>query len=142
MAADHFTTCIKVSKINPYRSTCTIPVAATHTTTCPVRAMKTFLHKSQHSSSFPLFTLHTGEFLTRQHLTQLLRRLLEATGLTPEQATHYNSHSLRLGAATMPPHLGFPAGSINPQAGGRAQHASVTSTPRQRHCCKWRKSDE
>ena len=44
----HLTIVINASKIDPFRVTSTLPVAATHTSTCPVRAMKAFLRMARH----------------------------------------------------------------------------------------------
>ena len=43
----HLTIVIKASKTDPFRVTSTLPVAATHTSTCPVRAMKAFLRMAR-----------------------------------------------------------------------------------------------
>jgi hypothetical protein len=108
---------IKAAKNDPYRATCTLPVAATGTSTCPVAAMVRYLSHGWHGPSLPLFTLASGEFLTRAHLTTTLRRLLQATGLSPQQAKQYGSHSLRIGAATEAAAAGLPTWLI--QAAGR-----------------------
>lgn len=79
--------------------------------------MKKFLRSSKHSGSHPLFTLHSGQYLTRAILTRQLRHLLEATGLSTEQASQYSSHSLRIGAATTAAEAGLPSWLI--QAAGR-----------------------
>ena len=99
---------VKASKSDPFRASCTLPVAATGTSTCPVRAMRGFLNGSRHMLWKPLFTLSSGEFLTRARLTHLLRKLLQATGMSAEQSRRYGSHSLRIGAATDAAAAGLP----------------------------------
>ena len=101
----YFTLTIKASKTNPYRASCRFPVAATHTITCPVRAMRAFLRSRRHSFSLPLFTLHSGKYLTRSHLRKIMRGLLQAAGLTPTQASQYSSHRGRGGRTPQLAHL-------------------------------------
>ena len=120
--SNYLTIKIKGSKTDPYRASCTMPVAATHTNICPVRAMRNFLSHAHHSPSLPLFTLRSGHFLTRERLTCVLRDLLEATGLPPDQAKLYGSHSLRIGAATAAASAGLPTWLI--QAAGRWKSAA------------------
>ena len=89
----------KGSKTDSFGTTAKIVVAATSTPTCPVQAMKIFLRAtSDHlPATRPLFTLTTRNYPTRQVLTDRIRSLLQATGITPAQASHYSSHSLHLG---------------------------------------------
>ena len=112
----HLSLLIKAFKTDSYRKTCTLPVAATGNNTCPVAAMRQFLAHARHHSSRPLFTLTSGEFLTRAHLTAVLRKLLQATGLSAAQAKQYGTHSLRIGAATDAAAAGLPSWLI--QAAG------------------------
>ena len=115
--ASYLTIKIKASKGDPCRAACTLPVAATDTATCPVRAMRRFLSQSNYPVSRPLFTLNSGEFLTRPRLTTILRRLLQATGMSEEHSHLYGSHSLRIGTATDAGAAGLPDWLI--QAAGR-----------------------
>ena len=117
LQSDKIILTVKASKTDPYSTTCTLPVAATNTSTCPVRAMRKFLNSTHHSSHLPLFILHSGDFLTKAHLTSVIRTLLQASGLTPAQAKKYSSHSLRIGAATEAAAAGLPTWLI--QAAGR-----------------------
>ena len=107
---------IKASKTDPFRRSTIIPIAATGTSTCPVRAMcRYFSATRHHRRSQPLFVDHAGHYLTRQKLTSVLRALLEAAGYPK---THqYSSHSLRIGAATAAAGAGLPTWLI--QAAGR-----------------------
>ena len=118
LSPGHYSILIKGSKTDPYRATTTVMVAATGTATCPVKAMKAFLRATRHNrADRPLFTLSTGKYLTRHALTDAIRTLLLATGLTPEQAARYSSHSLRIGAATAAAAAGLPTWLI--QTAGR-----------------------
>ena len=118
----HLSLLIKASKTDSYRKTCTLPVAATGNNTCPVAAMRQFLAHARHHSSCPLFTLTFGEFLTRARLTAVLRKLLQATGLSAAQAKQYGTHSLRIGATTDAAAAGLPSWLI--QAAGRWKGAT------------------
>ena len=100
---------IKASKSDPYRVSCTLPVGATDTPTCPVRAVRKFLSKAKHRPSRPLFTLSSGEFLTWSRLTSILRKLLRVASLTSKETPYYGSHSLRIGAATDAAAAGLPS---------------------------------
>ena len=113
----HYTVLIKASKTDPYKCSTQVTVAATHTNTCPVQAMQSFLKRSNHRSSLPLFTLSSGRYLTLPMLTTAIRTLLQAAGLTPQQAAQYSSHSLRIGAATAAAEAGLPTWLI--QRAGR-----------------------
>ena len=113
---------IKASKSDRFRATCTLPVAATGTSTCPVKAMRRFLAHAHHRPSQPLFTLSSGKFLTRSRLTNVIRRLLRATGLSMQEAKRYGTHSLRICAATDAAASGLPSWLI--QAAGRWKSAA------------------
>ena len=117
LATGSYSVVIKGSKTDQDRRSVKLKVGATGTTTCPVRAMRAFLKEATHRRSTPLFTLSSGQYLTRTKLTSSLRLLLEATGLTPEQAARYSSHSLRIGAATEAAAAGLPTWLI--QTAGR-----------------------
>ena len=122
MARDHLTIRIKASKTDPYRASCSLPVAATGKPSCPVKAVRAFLRRSQHSRALPLFTLHSGKFLPRDRLTRWIRQLLRRAGLSPEQVAQYSSHNLRIGAATEAAAAGLPSWLI--QAAGRWKSAA------------------
>ena len=107
LATGSYSVVIKWLKTDQDRRSVKLMVGATGTTMCPVRAMRAFLKVATHRRSAPLFTLSSGQYLTRTKLTSL-RSLLEATGLTPEQAAQYSSHSLRIGAATEAAAAGLP----------------------------------
>ena len=108
---------IKASKSDTFRATCTLPVATIGTPTCPVKAMGRFLAHAHHRPTQPLFTLSSGQFLTRSRLTNVIRRLLQATGLSRQEAERYGTHNLRIGAATDAAASGLPSWLI--QAAGR-----------------------
>ena len=108
---------IKAPKTDQYEATCQLPVAATGRPTCPVWAMRKFLRKARHAGSLPLFTLKSGQFLTRDHLTRLLRTLLRHCGIPSQQVRGYSSHSLQTGTTTEAASVGLPIWLI--QAAGR-----------------------
>ena len=121
--ASYLTITIKPSKGDPFRAACTLPVTATGTATCPVRAMRRFLSQSNYPASRPLFTLSSGKFLTRPRLTTILWRLLQATGMSKEHSHLYGSHSLCIGAATDVGAAGLPNWLI------QARCSTITSAP-------------
>ena len=107
---------IKAAKTDPFRQSTILPVAATGTSTCPVRAMCEYLSATgNHRRSRPLIVHHSGHYLTRQTLTSVLRSLLETAGYP--NSHQYSSHSLRIGAATAAASAGLPTWLI--QAAGR-----------------------
>ena len=99
---------IKQSKTNPFRASHTILIAATQTSTCPVRALHIYLklRNQKQPTSNPLFIFEDGRFLTREAFTQELRHLLQNAGFQP---TAYASHSFRIGAATTAAAAGLPS---------------------------------
>ena len=107
---------IKVSKTDPFRRSCTVTVGATLSSTCPVSALRNYLHQRPATAApTPLFTFADGSFLTRPSLTRHLRRLLQSVaGCTPAS---FASHSFRIGAATTAAAVGLPDWQI--QAMGR-----------------------
>ena len=105
---------IKASKTDPFRTTCTITLGETRTSTCPVAALRKYLHCTHLSPGTPLFQFRDRSFLTRTSLTAHLRSLLRSSGTDP--AT-FASHSFRIGAATTAAAAGLPDWQI--QALGR-----------------------
>ena len=96
---------LRQSKTDPFRRGHTITIQATSTSTCPVRAINCFAELS---------TLRSGSVyygsrftpLSRDHLTDVLRRLLQRAGY---QQCLYSSHSFRIGAVTTAAAAGLPA---------------------------------
>lgn len=105
---------IKASKTDPFRSTCTVTVGATHTSTCPVAALTKYVYHVNQPQHTPLFQFEDGSFLTRPALTAHLRTLLRSIGA---DSTSFASHSFRIGAATTAAAAGLPVWQI--QAMGR-----------------------
>ena len=96
---------LRQSKTDPFRRGHIITIQATSTSTCRVRAINCFAELS---------TLRSGSvyyggcftLLSRDHLTDVLRRLLQQSGY---QQCLYSSHSFRIGAATTAAAAGLPA---------------------------------
>ena len=108
--------CIKASKTDPFRTSCTVTIGSTLSSTCPVSALRKYLDLcSTQSHRNPLFVFQDGNFLTRPALTRHLRTLLQSTPANPSEA--YASHSFRIGAATTAAAAGLPDWQI--QAMGR-----------------------
>ena len=105
---------IKASKTDPFRKGCTVTIGATATSTCPLRAVQSYVALRRGQPPSPAFVFEDGSYLTRQRLTTSLRELLLAAGLDPD---HYASHSFRIGAATTAASAGLPDWQI--QAMGR-----------------------
>lgn len=87
---------IKASKTDPFRQGCTIYIGTTKASICPVGAVLSFM-VVRGSAPGPLFTLASGQFLTRERMVAELRAALRARGI---RADDYAGHSFRIGAAT------------------------------------------
>ena len=85
--------CIKVSKTDPFRQGQTIRLAASGSSTCPVRSLQKHLNNCPNGKQ-PLFTFQDTTFLTRQTLSALVKQLLRTSELPG-----LSSHSFRIGAA-------------------------------------------
>ena len=96
---------LRQSKTDPFRRGHTITIQATSTSTCPVRAINCFAELSTLRSGS---VYYGGRFtpLSRDHLTEVLRHLLQQAGY---QQCLYSSHSFRIGAATTAAAAGLPA---------------------------------
>lgn len=65
---------------------------------CPCKAMLLHLARRQRDPAHaPLFRCRNGTPLSRAKFVELLKKVVQLSGLNPD---HYNSHSLRIGAAT------------------------------------------
>ena len=95
---------IKCSKTDPFRTGCIIRIGSTGGQSCPVVAL---LHYSNiHPFPIgPLFIFANGFFLTRSHITNLLR-------LSLPDVPHINTHSFRIGGATAAASAGIPDSTI------------------------------
>ena len=96
---------LRQSKTDPFRRGHTITIQATSTSTCPVRAINCFAELSTLRSGS---VYYGGRFtpLSRDHLTEVLRHLLQQAGY---QQCLYSSHSFRIGAVTTAAAAGLPA---------------------------------
>lgn len=97
---------IKASKTDQTRKGTRLKIGATHSSICPVRAMEKYLKYCKPTGTpLPLFTFSNGTFLTRSTFQDYLCSLLAKAGLDP---TMFNTHSLRIGAATTAAAVGLP----------------------------------
>lgn len=88
----------KISKTDQGRSGHRIHIWATGTDTCPIKALRAYLSQQPlKSTQSPLFQFASGEPLSRRTVSHHLRHLAALAGLNP---AHFNTHSLRTGAAT------------------------------------------
>lgn len=84
---------IKASKTDPFRSGCTIRLAAIpHDALCPVHSMRRYL-AVRGLQVGPLFIFHDGAFLTRKFLVAFLHISLPGV-------PNINTHSFRIGGAS------------------------------------------
>lgn len=74
-----------------------IILGRTHTPTCPVSALVSYLEIHQDSQG-PFFVDSANNPITKAHFTQWVRELLKGIGLP--QHHNYAGHSFRIGAAT------------------------------------------
>ena len=95
---------LKSSKTDPFRMGCSITLAPSGRSVCAVRAMRRYLAHQRPGNSTPLF-FSTGQFLTRDKVTSILRLQLQRLGFATES---YASHSFRIGAATTATEAGLP----------------------------------
>ncbi len=79
---------LRRAKTDRFGHSVTLVIGPTGTSTCPVVAMRAFLHKRNHSCNGPLFVLQCGRFLTRRKVSSMLRVLLHSAGVDP---TGYSS---------------------------------------------------
>ena len=86
------------SKTDPFQQGHQITIAATNTSTCPVRAMHKYVSVvPARDRTGPLFSVGRFSPLSRVNVTATLRQLLHNTNVMPSS---YASHSFRIGAAT------------------------------------------
>ena len=87
---------IKQSKTDPFRMGTKVYMGKTGLPICPVRAMTAYL-ATRSPQPGPLFIFPSGEPLTRTLLVRHLHQALQQAGFN---ASSYNGHSFRIGAAT------------------------------------------
>jgi len=108
---------LKSSKTDPFRKGCSITLSPSGQSVCAVRAMRRYLDHQPPRSATPLYFFSTGQFLTRDTVTSILRHLLQRLGFSTESCA---SHSFRIGAATTAAEAGLPPGLSKPLADGPA----------------------
>ena len=97
---------IKSSKTDPFRKGQQIALGASHTKVCPIRSMHRYWqHRRKIPHNLPLFVLDNGGFLTREKLVSTLKELLQELGM---EASHFSTHSFRIGATTTAARIGIP----------------------------------
>ena len=87
---------LKRSKTDPFGAGLTIHIGKTGNEICPVAAVLAYL-AIRPPSPGPLFIFKDGSSLSRPRLVQALRQALSAAGI---DASQFNGHSFRIGAAT------------------------------------------
>ena len=87
---------IKQSKTDPFRKGVTLSLGRTFNKLCPVAAMAAYLVKRGQRPG-PLFQFQDGRFLTRQRMVDYVQKALHTAKV---EASSYNGHSFRIGAAT------------------------------------------
>ena len=95
---------IRASKTDPFRSGCTIRIAAIADSLCAVHLMRQFL-RSHPVGYGPLFTFGPRHYLIRQDVVTLLRRCLPSV-------VAINTHSFRIGGASTAASSGVPDNHI------------------------------
>ena len=86
---------IKISKSDPFRQGFVLRIAKTRERLCPFSAMTWFLSFRRLLGPGPLFRLSNGQFLTRDHIVQVLARVFPHV-----PAAIMGSHSFRIGGAS------------------------------------------
>ena len=87
---------LKTSKTDPFGKGCSIILGPSGRSVCAVQAKRRYLDHQPPPSATPLYFFSTGQFLTRDKVTSILRLLLQRLGFATES---YASHSFRIGAA-------------------------------------------
>ena len=94
---------LKASKTDPFRKGCFIHISRGNSLLCAVQSLITYLHV-QGKGAGPLFLFQGGRPLSRAALSDWLRRILSAAGISGS----FSSHSFRIGAATVAARNGVP----------------------------------
>ena len=91
---------LKVSKTDPFRQGVTIKLFRTNAVICPVETCRKYLQARILQNPLPhdaLFVTNDGSSLTRTRFISMFKGVLENIGY---DASLYNGHSFRIGAAT------------------------------------------
>lgn len=94
---------LKTSKTDPFGKGCYIHIGRGLGTLCAVQAMAKYLH-SRGGDPGPLFIFSTGQTLSRHRLSTRLQAILSGAQLPGK----FNTHSFRIGAATVAARNGVP----------------------------------
>ncbi len=97
--------CLTKTKTAQFQVPSPIHIGATKTSTCPVKALTSFLSHRSAPSTSPLFTFEDGSFLTPRLVSNTLKSVISRAGL---DSSGYSSHSFRIGAATTAAASGVP----------------------------------
>ena len=95
---------IKASKTDPFRSGCTIRVAAVTGSTCPIRLMRAYL-SCHPTNTGPLFVWRPNRYLIRADIVATLRHCFPGV-------LNLNTHSFRIGGASAAASAGVPDSQI------------------------------
>lgn len=109
MHKDSMVVTIKRSKTDQKGEGCQIHIGQTHTKCCPHLAMQRYLGQVTQSARKPLFRFQSGTALTARALRLVLHHLIRKCGYSTKL---YNTHSLRIGAATAAARSGLPPEAI------------------------------
>lgn len=102
----HLTFHLRRSKTDQLARGHDIVIGPAHNGLCPIQAMRWYFKSCPHSPvRSPLFHLSSGRPLTRRFFLRCMRDLLRAAGF---DALAFNTHSLRIGAATTAAQAGIP----------------------------------
>ena len=96
---------LKSSKTDPFRKGSSITLAPSGQSVCAVRAMHRYLDHQPPQDATPLYFFTTGQFLTRDKVTSILRTQLTRLGFATESYAYY---SFCIGAATTAAEAGLP----------------------------------
>lgn len=90
---------IKMSKTDPFSEGMEITIPKLNSDLCPVASMVLYLSKARHDG--PLFKFQSGSYLTRDDVQAIFTKYLGGN-------INLNTHSLRIGGATLLSKAGVP----------------------------------
>ncbi len=89
-----------------------LTIGTTRNNLCPITALGAYFstcHHTPNGLAVPLFHFSSGQPLSRARFLRHFRTLLSQAG---HDASHFNTHSLRIGAATSAARAGLPLSTI------------------------------
>lgn len=89
---------LRYSKTDQYGRGSHIAISSREEAICPCKAMLDYLRLSKDRPTAPLYRFRNGSPLTRASFVRLLKHLTKRAGYNP---SNFNSHSLRIGSATL-----------------------------------------